>query len=173
MATVSIQMRSTYATITLLSCANVGIIKSMRLVYSDSSWWLDVQVNIQSSGSCGVQSATFIGNIVASDINTTLTATTDTTAPAATLHFKTKYNDDTIFKINNSINILDTTASTTTSTGALLVSGGVGVAGQVTATRLAANGSNTSYNLYVNGTSYFNGTISQNGGDYYLINAGQ
>lgn len=133
MATVSIQMRSTYANITLLQCAHVGIIKSMRLVYSDSSWWLDVQVNIQSSGNCGVQSATFIGNIVASDINTALTATTDTTAPAATLHFKTKYNDDTIFKINNSINILDTTASTTTSTGALLVSGGAGIDGRVTA----------------------------------------
>ena len=46
-----------------------------------------------------------------------------------------------------------TTASTTTATGALTVAGGVGVAGQVTALRLAANGSNTSYSLYVNGNA--------------------
>lgn len=50
-----------------------------------------------------------------------------------------------------------TTASTTTATGGLVVAGGVGVGGQVTATRLAANGSNTNYHLYVNGKSFLNG----------------
>jgi len=56
-----------------------------------------------------------------------------------------------------------TTASTSTSTGAVKISGGLGVAGQVTATRVGINGSNTSYNLYVNGLSYFNGTANING----------
>lgn len=55
------------------------------------------------------------------------------------------------------ITTTNTTASTSTATGAIKCSGGVGVAGQVTALRLAANGSNTNYNLYVNGTSYLNG----------------
>lgn len=87
---------------------------------------------------------------------------------------KTAWND-TIQIGANTFNVYlpSTTASTSTTSGALKVAGGLGVAGQVTATRLAANGSNTSYNLYVNGTSYFNGTISQNGSGYYLINAGQ
>lgn len=57
----------------------------------------------------------------------------------------------------------NTTASTSTGTGAVLVSGGLGVTGQVTAARLAANGSNTSYNLYVNGTSLLNGNTTVNG----------
>ena len=50
-----------------------------------------------------------------------------------------------------------TTASTATSNGAVKIAGGLGVAGQVTALRLAANGSNTSYSLYVNGSSYLVG----------------
>lgn len=57
----------------------------------------------------------------------------------------------------------NTTASTSTDTGAVLIGGGLGVAGQVTAIRLAANGSNTSYNLYVNGTSLLNGSTTVNG----------
>jgi hypothetical protein len=71
---------------------------------------------------------------------------------------------DTIQIGANTFNVYlpSTTASTSTTTGALKVAGGVGVAGQVTATRLAANGSNTSYNLYVNGTSYFNGNVTHN-----------
>ena len=54
-------------------------------------------------------------------------------------------------------------ASTSTSTGTLQVTGGIGATGQVTAARLAANGSNTSYNLYVNGTSYLNGNTTISG----------
>lgn len=54
-------------------------------------------------------------------------------------------------------------ASTSTNSGTLQVSGGIGVTGQVTAARLAANGSNTSYNLYVNGTSYLNGNTTISG----------
>lgn len=50
-----------------------------------------------------------------------------------------------------------TTASTSISSGALTVQGGIGAAGQITGLRLAANGSNTNYSLYVNGTSYLNG----------------
>ena len=55
------------------------------------------------------------------------------------------------------ISTTNTTASTSTTTGAIKSAGGIAAAGQVTATRLAANGSNTSYNLYVNGSSYLNG----------------
>jgi len=77
--------------------------------------------------------------------------------------------NDTIQIGANTFNVYlpSTTASTSTATGALKVAGGVGVAGQVTATRLAANGSNTSYNLYVNGTSYFNGNVTHNGIVYF------
>ena len=57
----------------------------------------------------------------------------------------------------------DTTASTSTATGSLVTAGGVGVAGQVTALRLAANGSNTNYSLYVNGTSYLVGVTTHGG----------
>ena len=132
-ATVSVQIRNTAANLTLLHCAYVGNIKAVRLVRSDSSWWLDVQVNIQSSGTFGTQTATFIGNIIATDINTTLTATTDTTAAASTITFSTNYLANTIYKLSNAVSILDTTASTTTATGALLVSGGAGIGGRVTA----------------------------------------
>lgn len=133
MATVSIQMRSTYANITLLHCSYVGNIKAMRLVYSDNNWWLDVQVNMQSSGNMAAPIATFIGNVIVSDINTTITATTDTTSAASIITFKTNYNDNTTYKFNNILNIIDTTASTTTATGALVVSGGVGIGGRTTA----------------------------------------
>jgi hypothetical protein len=80
----------------------------------------------------GHQTATFIGNVIVSDINTTATAVTDGTA-AATLTFATIYNDDTIYKIAPTVNIVNTTASTTTATGALIVSGGAGIGGRVTA----------------------------------------
>ncbi len=55
------------------------------------------------------------------------------------------------------ISTTNTTASTSTTTGAIKSAGGIAAAGQITGARLAANGSNTSYNLYVNGTSYLNG----------------
>lgn len=55
-----------------------------------------------------------------------------------------------------------TAASTSTSTGGVIVKGGIGVAGQVTATRVGINGSNTSYGLYVNGTSLLTGILTQN-----------
>lgn len=56
-----------------------------------------------------------------------------------------------------------TAASTSTSTGAVKVSGGVGVGGQLTATRVGAGGSNTSYTLYANGSTYLNGATTLNG----------
>ena len=56
-----------------------------------------------------------------------------------------------------------TTASTSTTTGAVTIAGGLGVAGQVTATRIGAGGSNTSYALYVNGTSYHKGLDTHEG----------
>lgn len=56
------------------------------------------------------------------------------------------YNDDRHVTMPGNI------ASTSTTTGTLQVTGGIGVTGQVTAARLAAGGSNTSYTLYVNGT---------------------
>lgn len=62
---------------------------------------------------------------------------------------------------------LGTSASTTTNSGAVTIAGGLGVAEQVTALRLAANGSNTSYSLYINGVSYFNGNTTHNGIDYF------
>ena len=81
---------------------------------------------------------------------------------------KTAWNDAIQIGANTfNVYLPSTTASTSTTTGALKVAGGVGVAGQVTATRLAANGSNTSYNLYVNGTSYFNGNVTHNGIVYF------
>ena len=61
--------------------------------------------------------------------------------------------------ITRDTTISSATGSTSVSTGALKVSGGVGVGGQLTALRLAANGSNTSYNLYVNGPSLLNGNV--------------
>lgn len=51
-----------------------------------------------------------------------------------------------------------TTDSESTTTGAVKLSGGLGVAKQVTALRLAANGNNPNYELYINGSSYLNGT---------------
>lgn len=53
-----------------------------------------------------------------------------------------------------------TTASTSTTSGAVKIAGGLGVAGQVTATRVGAGGSNTSYTLYVNGTSAFTNALT-------------
>ena len=67
------------------------------------------------------------------------------------------------------VHLSSTTASASTTTGALTVEGGAGVKGQLTATRLAANGSNTSYNLYVNGLSYLNGNTY--GKAYVLFNS--
>ena len=63
-----------------------------------------------------------------------------------------------------------TTASTATDNGALTVGGGIGVGGQVTATRLAANGSNTSYSLYVNGSSYLDGAVISKDYTHYNSN---
>lgn len=57
------------------------------------------------------------------------------------------------------ITVNDTTASTSTTTGALTVAGGVGVAGQLTAARVGAGGSNTSYALYANGATLLNGKL--------------
>ena len=63
-----------------------------------------------------------------------------------------------------------TTTSTSTSSGALTVGGGIGALGQVTALRLAANGSNTSYSLYVNGSSYLNGSAISKDYTHYNSN---
>jgi len=86
MATVSISTINT--TITLLHCSRVGFIKAIRLV-DNNGMWLDVQLSTYSSGAMGIPSATFIGNVVISDISTTATITTDATAPAAKLIFRT------------------------------------------------------------------------------------
>lgn len=55
-----------------------------------------------------------------------------------------------------------TTASTSTTTGAVKIAGGLGVAGQVTAARVGINGSDTSYTLYVNGTTYIKHSSASN-----------
>ena len=63
-----------------------------------------------------------------------------------------------------------TTASTSTTTGAVKVAGGLGVADQVTATRVGAGGSNTSYTLYVNGNNNFNiGTSDTTANKKFII----
>lgn len=79
-ATISVQVMNTTANIYLLHCTNVGNIKSIRLIDSGDheAYWIEVLINKQSSGTFGPQTATLIGNIIATDINTTLTA-----APAA------------------------------------------------------------------------------------------
>ena len=56
-------------------------------------------------------------------------------------------------------NFKGNTASTSTSTGAVTVTGGLGVGGQVTAARVGAGGSNTGYALYANGATFLNGKI--------------
>ena len=65
-----------------------------------------------------------------------------------------------------------TTASTSTTTGAVKIAGGLGVAGQVTAARVGAGGSNTSYALYANGNTLHNGIVYfANGTTYYINNS--
>jgi len=122
---------------TVLQCTRVGFIKSIRLV-NNNGLWLDVQLSINSSGHMGIPVATFIGNVVVSDIATTATVTDDTTASSSTITFKTNYCDNNIYKLSNIINISDTTASTTTQTGALVVSGGVGIGKRLTALEINA-----------------------------------
>ena len=103
MATIGIQIRNTTANITLLQCAYVNNIKCMRLVDDGShKYWLDVQLNMQSSGNLSAQTATFIGNVTISDINTTLTTAPSSTA-AATINFTTLYSNNSDYNIGATV----------------------------------------------------------------------
>ena len=65
-----------------------------------------------------------------------------------------------------SASFTDTTPSTSTSTGAVKIAGGLGVVGQVTATRIGVGGSNTGYTLYANGTTFLNGKVFSGTSNY-------
>ena len=73
------------------------------------------------------------------------------------------FNPSTGLLTSTLLKATSTAASTTTGSGALIVAGGAGIGGQLTATRVGAGGSNTSYTLYANGSTYLNGATTLNG----------